>query len=154
MREIGEPNAIKQRRDPFRTIAPRHTRLPSAKPRLAAALRRSITGRWNTMARRVGAQSMRPPQVIRPELGAASPMQSRSRLVLPAPFGPTISVGAPGAIVRLARSISRVPPASSETSSSTSGRSLVGARIVENFAMPHAVQRYVDLYESLGSSPR
>jgi glycosyltransferase involved in cell wall biosynthesis len=28
------------------------------------------------------------------------------------------------------------------------------ARIVENFAMPHAVQRYVDLYESLGSSPR
>jgi glycosyltransferase involved in cell wall biosynthesis len=28
------------------------------------------------------------------------------------------------------------------------------ARIVENFAMPCAVQRYVDLYESLGSSPR
>jgi len=28
------------------------------------------------------------------------------------------------------------------------------ARIVENFAMPHAVQGYVDLYESLGSSPR
>jgi len=28
------------------------------------------------------------------------------------------------------------------------------ARIVENFAMPRAVQRYVDLYESLGSSPR
>jgi glycosyltransferase involved in cell wall biosynthesis len=28
------------------------------------------------------------------------------------------------------------------------------ARIVENFAMPHAVQRYVGLYESLGSSPR
>jgi glycosyltransferase involved in cell wall biosynthesis len=28
------------------------------------------------------------------------------------------------------------------------------ARIVQNFAMPHAVQRYVDLYESLGSSPR
>jgi glycosyltransferase involved in cell wall biosynthesis len=27
------------------------------------------------------------------------------------------------------------------------------ARIVENFAMPHAVQRYVGLYESLGSSP-
>jgi glycosyltransferase involved in cell wall biosynthesis len=28
------------------------------------------------------------------------------------------------------------------------------ARIVENFAMPRAVQRYVDLYESLGSSLR
>ena len=39
-------------------------------------------------------------------------MQSRSRLVLPAPFGPTISVGAPGAIVRFNRSRIVVAPAS------------------------------------------
>ena len=41
-----------------------------------------------------------PPQVIQPADGFASPMQSRSRLVFPEPFGPTMSVGAPRAIVR------------------------------------------------------
>ena len=34
-----------------------------------AALRRSITGRWNTMARRVGGTCSRPPQVTRPRDG-------------------------------------------------------------------------------------
>src|SRR5215471_4377676 len=58
-------------------------------------------------------------RVARPRVGAVSPMQSRSRLVFPAPFGPTMRVGAPDAMVRLKRSSSLVPPASSETSSST-----------------------------------
>jgi hypothetical protein len=75
-------------------------------------------------------RSAQPPQVMRPADGRESPMQIRSRLVFPAPFGPTMSVGGPGAIARFSESRILVAPASSETPASTSGRSLDGARIV------------------------
>ena len=55
-----------------------------------------MTGRWNTMARRVGGTPVRPPQVTCPPVGATSPIATRSSVVLPAPFGPISTVGAPG----------------------------------------------------------
>src|ERR1700712_235164 len=88
-----------------------------------------MTGRWNRIARRAGVVSLRPPQLIRPRVGAVSPMQSRSKVVLPAPLGPTMSVGAPGVIARFMPSSSVVAPACNETLSSTRGSSLGGARI-------------------------
>ena len=47
-------------------------------------------------APRRAAHSSRPPQVTRPREGAISPMARRSSVVLPAPFGPISTVGAPG----------------------------------------------------------
>ena len=62
---------------------------------LAAAERRSITGRWNTMARRCGAACAMPPQVTRPDVGSIKPMARRISVVLPEPLGPISTVGAP-----------------------------------------------------------
>ena len=62
---------------------------------LAATVRRNITGRWNTMARRFGDAFARPPQVTRPAVGSIRPMARRISVVLPEPFGPISTVGAP-----------------------------------------------------------
>jgi hypothetical protein len=64
---------------------------------LPDTLRRSITGRWNTMARRVGGTLRRPPKLTCPPVGSTSPMATRISVVLPPPFGPISTVGAPGA---------------------------------------------------------
>jgi hypothetical protein len=58
---------------------------------LPAALRRSMVGRWKTMAHRGGGTSA-PPQVMRPLVGRRSPMASRKRVLLPAPLGPINTV--------------------------------------------------------------
>ena len=63
---------------------------------LTATLRRSMTGRCSTMARRAGGTLARPPHVTRPLVGWISPIATRSSVVLPAPFGPISTVGAPG----------------------------------------------------------
>jgi hypothetical protein len=97
---------------------------------LPAALRRSIVGRWNTMARCVDAACSRPPQVTRPRVGGISPMMSRSSVVLPAPFGPISTVGDPATSASEMRSRIVTPPAETLTSSSTIGRSVTGARMV------------------------
>src|SRR4051794_34471934 len=79
------------------------------------------------MARRAGGVSLRPPQLIPPRGGAVSPVQGRSRVVLPAPLGPTIRVGGPGVRARFSPSGSVVAPACSEPLPSTSGSSVEGA---------------------------
>jgi hypothetical protein len=104
---------------------------------LDAALRRSITGRWNTIARRVGAMFSRPPQVTRPREAARRPMASRSSVVLPAPFGPMMTVGGPAANLSETLSRSVTLPTETLTSSSMIGRSQTGARIV----IPQIVRR-------------
>jgi hypothetical protein len=104
---------------------------------LAAVLRRSITGRWNTIARRVGAASSRPPHVTRPREAAMSPMARRSSVVLPAPFGPMSTVGGPAANFSETLSRSLTLPAATLTSSSTIGRSETGARML----IPQIVRR-------------
>ncbi len=59
-----------------------------------------MTGRWNTIACRRG-----PPtssgvrQAIDPDVGRSKPWHSRSSTLLPAPFGPRMTVRAPRSIV-------------------------------------------------------
>jgi len=62
---------------------------------LPAALRLSIVGCWNTIARRLGRPRPCPPQVTRPREGVMRPKAVRSKVVLPDPFGPMRTVGAP-----------------------------------------------------------
>ena len=49
------------------------------------------------MARCVGGECSRPPQVINPVVAGISPMAARSSVVLPDPFGPIRTVGWPAA---------------------------------------------------------
>src|SRR5262249_36412695 len=97
---------------------------------LPAALRRSIAGRWNTMARCVDAACSRPPQVTRPRVGGISPTISRSSVVLPAPFGPISTVGDPATSTSEMPSRMVTPPAEKLTFPSPVGRSMTGARMV------------------------
>jgi hypothetical protein len=97
---------------------------------LPATERRSITGRWNTMARRAPSVSARPPQVMRPDVGANSPMASRISVLLPAPFGPTSTVGAPASTCSEMPRTRVTSRASADTPSNTSGRSLTGGRML------------------------
>src|SRR5262249_30405109 len=88
-----------------------------------------MTGRWNTIARRVGGASLRPPQVTRPPVGRTRPMARRSSVVLRAPFGPIRTVGAPATSASEIWSRIGTPRATSETLSSTIGKSARGARM-------------------------
>src|SRR5215475_6566166 len=81
------------------------------------------------MARRRPSLSARPPQVTRPALGAISPMASRISVLLPEPFGPTSTVGAPAPIVSARSRTITASRVQNDTSSSLSGRSLTGGRI-------------------------
>ena len=93
---------------------------------LAFADRRSMTGRWKTMAWR------RPVSVcqrIAPALGASKPWQSRKVSDLPAPFGPMMAVMPPLGRVKLTSSSRRLPSASKESSRTESGRMLVISRM-------------------------
>ena len=84
-------------------------RSASAWTRFASAVRRSSTGRWNTIACARAARSGSA-QATRPSVGAISPWQSRSSRLLPAPFGPSTASSRPGRIVRSTPSSSRAPP--------------------------------------------
>src|SRR5262249_28810126 len=97
---------------------------------LLTAVRRSMTGRWNTMARRVPSVPLLPPQLIVPDVGATSPMPTRISVLLPEPFGPTSTVGPPGPNVSETRSRIVTPPATTDALSSMIGRSLLSARII------------------------
>jgi hypothetical protein len=88
---------------------------------LARAERRSIAGRWKTIACLPAGS---PAQAMRPPLGAISPWHRRSSMLLPAPLGPTMTVRVPAASVRLKSETIRTPPMSSATLSSVSGRGL------------------------------
>ena len=57
-------------------------------------------------------------------------MHNRSSVLLPAPFGPTTSVGEPEAIDRLTLSTIIMVPARALTRSRTTGSSVTGARIL------------------------
>jgi len=81
---------------------------------ISGALRRSITGRWKTMARRVGGDSSRPSQIMCPREGGMRPMAARRSVVLPDPLGPIKTVGAPGRILNETRS--RIATPASEDS--------------------------------------
>ena len=68
---------------------------------LPAALRRSMAGRWNTMARRIGGDLLAAaPGDAAARSGGSNPMRARSSVVLPEPFGPIRTVGAPGGAER------------------------------------------------------
>ena len=108
---------------------------------LAPALRLSIAGRWNTMARRIGGTSSRPPHVMRPREGVVRPIAIRSNVVFPEPFGPIKTVGAPRFSVRVIRSRIVTAPAATVTLSNAIGRSVAGARMfIPPTARPHAVR--------------
>src|SRR5882724_11884986 len=111
---------------------------------LAATLRRSITGRWNTMARRTGGTSATPSQVTRPMDGGTRPIATRNSVVLPEPFGPISTVGGPGQMASDTRSSTvtwPVPwPARMVTSSKRIGRSAGMARILSRQPLAGAAQ--------------
>src|SRR5437868_15509837 len=107
---------------------------------LASTLRRSITGRWNTMARRFGGASVTPSQVTRPADGGMSPIATRSSVVLPEPFGPISTVGAPGQMVSDRRSSTITAPALMVTSSKRIGRSAGMARMLPRQPFAGAAQ--------------
>src|SRR5262249_49431965 len=80
------------------------------------------------MARRRPSLSARPPQVTRPDVGATSPTASRISVLLPEPFGPTSTVGAPAPMVSVRSRTIAWSRAGTATFSSPSGRSLTGGR--------------------------
>src|ERR1043165_3607936 len=97
---------------------------------LPATERRSITGRWNTMARLIGGTPATPSQVTWPRDGGIRPMARRNIVVLPAPLGPIRTVGAPEWIASDARSRTVTAPALTVTSWKRIGRWEGGGRIV------------------------
>src|SRR5215470_10743956 len=106
---------------------------------LAAAERRNMTGRWNTMARRSPAVVLCPPHMIRPVVGVSNPMARRISEDFPDPLGPTSTVGAPGASTNETDSRMVTPSLRTETSSIVIGSSLGGARMISSgleFAKP------------------
>ncbi len=64
-------------------------------PRRCAGASSDAGTRWRVVSARANS---RPPQVMRPEVGAISPMAARNSVVLPEPFGPISTVGAPALI--------------------------------------------------------
>jgi hypothetical protein len=90
---------------------------------LAAALRLSITGCWNMIARRVGDDTFRPPQVMRPRDTGRSPIATRRRVVLPEPLGPISTVGAPAEKVSEISSRTATPLLTIPTSEKQIGKS-------------------------------
>src|SRR4051812_30122325 len=105
---------------------------------LPATLRRSMTGRWNTMARLIGGTPATPPQVTWPCDGGNRPIAARNSVVLPEPFGPISTVGAPGWMTSDTRSSTVTVPVATVTSSNRIGRSEGGARMLwrQPFAGP------------------
>src|SRR5262249_43986979 len=97
---------------------------------LLTAVRRSMTVRWNTMARRVPSVPLLPPQLIVPEAGATGPMTTRISERWPEPSGRTSQGGPPGPKVSETRSRIVTPPATTDALSSMIGRSLLSARII------------------------
>src|SRR5689334_8416273 len=96
-----------------------------------------MAGRWNTMAHRSGAITARPPRLTLPCDGCKRPIRRRSNVVLPEPFGPMRTVGAPAGIVSDTSSRSSLPRTVTLTLSSVMGNSSLGARMVsagESFA--------------------
>ena len=89
------------------------------------------------MARRVGGDASRPPQVMKPCETGISPMAARNSVVLPEPFGPIRTVGGPLPSVSVTRSRIVTSPATIVTSTSINGRSMAGGRMV----IPRSVRR-------------
>src|SRR5580704_7176849 len=118
---------------------------------LAPTDRRSITGRWNTMARRLPSVWSWLPHVTRPRLGGTRPMARRISVLLPEPLGPIRTVGAPPRNATDICATIGTWPASSETLSRTMGNSFDGARMVSprlDFAdAPHTPRGRIDDYD-------
>ena len=93
---------------------------------LASAERRSITGRWTTIAccRRTSTffpPFMAPCQTMRPLVGVSKPWHSRINTLLPAPLGPRITVRGPASMrAEMPRMIAALP-AEKVSSCSSSG---------------------------------
>src|SRR4051812_37234028 len=89
-----------------------------------------MTGRWKTMASRLPFVSASPPQVTRPAVGAMSPIAMRINVLLPDPFGPISTVGAPE--LKPIEAWSRIVtwPVLTLTSCRTIGRSLAAGPII------------------------
>ena len=95
-----------------------------------AALRRNITGRWNTMACRRGAPGpSATAQRTLPDVGAINPCITRSSTLFPAPLGPRTTVRTPRSSSRFTRSRIVRPRAANDTSSRTRGSSDEGGRL-------------------------
>src|SRR5258708_28061036 len=96
------------------------------------------------MARRSGGAGVTPSQVTRPADGGTSPIATRKSVVLPEPFGPISTVGAPGQMASDTRSSTvtwPVPwPARMVTSSKRIGRSAGMARILSRQPLAGAAQ--------------
>src|SRR3972149_9655495 len=100
------------------------------------------------MASRLPSVTALPPQLTRPDVGIMSAAARRNSVVLPAPWGPMTTVGAPGSSESEMRSRIATPRTTTEACSNTIGRSLAGARIASSgmdFAeAPHAPGDRVD----------
>jgi hypothetical protein len=92
-----------------------------------SAERRSMTGRWNTIAclRRGSA----PLQAIVPELGARRPCMSRMSTLFPAPFGPRMMVLGPASSSSVTGSMIGRPATANDALSRRSGRIIPLIRI-------------------------
>jgi hypothetical protein len=97
-----------------------------------------MTGRCKRIARRVGGDTSRPPQVTRPRETGISPIAASSRVVFPEPFGPISMVGAPSPIDREMSSRIVTFPARIPAAANMIGKSETGARIV---ILPNARRR-------------
>src|SRR5262249_42157656 len=117
-----------------RQSSPRAPASSSAYSTLASAERRSITGRWNTMARLRCGLSLA--HWIRPLEGSSRPCMRRMSTLLPAPFAPRITVRGPESSVKDTRSTRARSPATKLTSFTDTGRMELGARIIRSAAAP------------------
>src|SRR5688572_24942516 len=112
---------------------------------LLAAVRRSITGFWNTIAWRRISRCGCAWRML-PAVGARRPMASLMSVVLPEPLGPISTVGGPASSDRLTLRRMQVSPAVkvtvSKTMGSVVGRSRIGwSRALSGMALGPAAHR-------------
>jgi hypothetical protein len=93
---------------------------------IGTAVRRNSTGFWKTMAwrRLIWSFIGIPAQRMSPLVGAMSPCINLSSRLLPAPFGPIMTLMPGCSRLRLTPSINRRPPAARDSPLSSSGKSL------------------------------
>src|SRR5471032_324694 len=95
--------------------------MASAYSTLASAERRSITGRWNTIAWS-GARVAEPAHRTAPAVGAMRPWSTRSSTLLPAPLGPSTTTRARPSRAKSTLSSAAWPPSVTPRPRASSGK--------------------------------
>src|SRR5690606_40266005 len=117
-------------------LAPRDVCGRKSIAKIAGRAAPQLAGRWNIITHRCGRSPVLPPQVTWPFVTGIRPIATRSKVVLPDPFGPIRNVGAPGSIDSATWSRMVTAPATTVTRSRTMGRSEAGARMVTPRSAP------------------